>query len=363
MKKKSSGLKLRIVMFFAALSVLHGLSAENDDAHRGLPNADIEFRQDMALCRIDVLIDGNIFTSFRYGESLEKPVFFPLYAPGGSVVTRGYPLAPRHNERTDHPHHTGLWFNYGDVNGLDFWNNSGAVPLEKKCRYGRIVCLTDSIVCNVASRSIKGVFNWVNCKGEIILNETTCFVFTRENEQLYSIKRVTVLRAVKDSVVFGDSKEGLLGLRVARELEMPSGEPVALFDAVSGKETAPRIDSTSVTGNYLGSNGLSGNSVWGTRGKWMILSGVIDTDSISVALLDHPENTGYPAYWHARGYGLFAVNSLASVSYDPRQPVRRTLLNKGETLVFKYMVLVKSGGFLQFSEMERFSDRFASSLL
>ena len=76
MKKKSSVLKLRIVMLFTALSVLNGLSAENDDAHRGRPNADIEFRQDTALRRIDVLIDGNIFTSFRYGESLEKPVFF-----------------------------------------------------------------------------------------------------------------------------------------------------------------------------------------------------------------------------------------------------------------------------------------------
>jgi len=78
MKKKSSVLKLRIVMLFTALSVLNGLSAENDDAHRDRPNADIEFRQDTALCRIDVLIDGNIFTSFRYGESLEKPVFFPF---------------------------------------------------------------------------------------------------------------------------------------------------------------------------------------------------------------------------------------------------------------------------------------------
>ena len=32
MKKKNSVLKLRIVMFFTALSVLNGLSAENDDS-------------------------------------------------------------------------------------------------------------------------------------------------------------------------------------------------------------------------------------------------------------------------------------------------------------------------------------------
>jgi hypothetical protein len=52
----------------------------------------------------------------------------------GTVVTRGWPLNPRPGERVDHPHHVGLWFNYENVNGLDFWNNSDAIkpagPLE-----------------------------------------------------------------------------------------------------------------------------------------------------------------------------------------------------------------------------------------
>ena len=42
-------------------------------------------------------------------------------------------------ERVDHPHHMGHWFNYGDVNGLDFWNNSDAIPEEKLENYGKIV--------------------------------------------------------------------------------------------------------------------------------------------------------------------------------------------------------------------------------
>jgi hypothetical protein len=49
---------------------------------------------------------------------------YPLIADGGITVTRGYPLEPRPGERVDHPHHAGLWFNYGEVNGFDFWNNS-----------------------------------------------------------------------------------------------------------------------------------------------------------------------------------------------------------------------------------------------
>lgn len=43
-----------------------------------------------------------------------------LLFASGKVITRGYPMNPRPFERMDHPHHVGLWFNFGDVNGLDF---------------------------------------------------------------------------------------------------------------------------------------------------------------------------------------------------------------------------------------------------
>ncbi len=55
-----------------------------------------------------------------------------------------FPVNPRPGEPTDHPHHLGLWFTYENVNGLDFWNNSYAIPSEKKSLYGWIK--TDSIL-------------------------------------------------------------------------------------------------------------------------------------------------------------------------------------------------------------------------
>ena len=81
---------------------------------------------------------------FIYPDSLEKPVLFPIYDAGGTVVTRGFPMEPRPGEPTDHPHHLGLWFTYENVNGLDFWNNSYAIPSDKKSQYGWIK--TDSIL-------------------------------------------------------------------------------------------------------------------------------------------------------------------------------------------------------------------------
>ena len=37
-------------------------------------------------------------------------------------MTRSYPLVKVAGERTDHPHHISSWFDYGSINGIDFWN-------------------------------------------------------------------------------------------------------------------------------------------------------------------------------------------------------------------------------------------------
>jgi len=78
--------------------------------------------------KINITIGNTFFTSFLYTDSLEKPVLNPIATVEGTVVTRGFPLNPKPNDPTDHPHHIGLWFNYENVNGLDFWNNSYAIP-------------------------------------------------------------------------------------------------------------------------------------------------------------------------------------------------------------------------------------------
>jgi hypothetical protein len=88
--------------------------------------------------KIDVLIAGSHFSSFLYSNQLEKPILYPLNTASGQTITRGFPLNTRDQERTDHPHHVGLWLNYESVNGLDFWNNSYNIPAEKKGKYGWI---------------------------------------------------------------------------------------------------------------------------------------------------------------------------------------------------------------------------------
>ena len=89
--------------------------------------------------RVDIAIGGKPFTSYIWPDEVKKPVLDPIRSAGGTLVTRGWPLAPRPGERVDHPHHVGLWFNYESVNGLDFWNNSDASSRPDRSKMGTIL--------------------------------------------------------------------------------------------------------------------------------------------------------------------------------------------------------------------------------
>ena len=292
--------------------------------------------------RVDVLIDGKPFTAYHYPRDWKKPALFPIRTATGTPVTRGWPVEPRANERADHPHHVGLWFNYGDVNGLDFWNNSDAIGPDRAPKMGTVV---HKRVVDATSGDDKGELQvemtWVDSKSTPLVNENTRYVFRGDAESRV-IDRVTRLSALKERVVLGDNKEGLIGLRVARALEQPSKAPVVLTDA-SGKPQAKRVDNEGVTGEYLGSDGRKGDDVWGTRGPWTLLSGTVNGEQVTLAILDHPSNPGFPTYWHARGYGLFAANNLGRNVFDPAQPEAKLTLEPGESVTFRHRVLILNG--------------------
>ena len=293
--------------------------------------------------RVDVTIDGKPFTSYVFERSQKKPFLYPLRTASGTVVTRGYPIEPRPFERTDHPHHIGLWFNYGDVNGLDFWNNSEATPAERAAKMGTVV---HKRVIEATSGEDSGALNvemdWVDSNGAVLLRENTRFVFRGDGGRR-AIDRITRLTAMNEPVVLGDNKEGLLGIRVARGLEQPSKSPEVLTDA-EGKPTKTRVlNNDGVVGNYVGSDGSTGDAVWGTRGPWMMLGGTVGGEAVTLAILDHPSNQGHPTIWHARGYGLFAANNLGAKSFDPKQSETRVTLQPSESVTFRHRVLILPG--------------------
>ena len=290
--------------------------------------------------RVDVNIDGKPFTSYIYPDTLKKPTLFPIRTSSGTLVTRGFPLEPRPRERFDHPHHVGLWFNHGDVNGLDFWNNSYDIPADRAPKMGTI---HHKRVIETKSGADRGELavetEWVNFENKPLLRETARFVF-RGSGDVRSIDRITTLTALDQKVVFRDNKEGSLGLRVTRELEQPADKP-ELFTDASGKTTSvPVLDNTGVTGIYTSSEGLKGDKVWGTRGRWCMLSGKIGSEAVTIAMLDHPSNPNSPTYWHARGYGLFSANVFGRTVFDPTQVELVLTLEPGKSVTFRHRVLI-----------------------
>jgi hypothetical protein len=291
--------------------------------------------------KFDVTIGGRLFTSFLYPGSIEKPVLYPIFTSQGTEVTRGFPLRTKAGDPTDHPHHLGLWFNFENVNGLDFWNNSYAIPAAKKQLYGWIK--TDKIL--KTSGGDKGVIayhaNWTNQKNEVLLEETTNYEFTGKGNQRI-IDRTTTLKA-KTQVVFKDAKDGLLGLRLAHALEIPAKGDQKFTDD-KGNVTIVKAGTDKIpNGNYITSEGKEGNDVWSTRAVWCKVYGKMGNDSVSISMIDHPSNPNYPTFWHARGYGLFAANPLGEKIFTNEKSQKNLTLQPGESVTFKYRILIQEG--------------------
>ena len=308
--------------------------------------------------KVDVLVDGKLFTSYIYPGNLKKPVLWPVLSPAGNILTRSFPMVNKVGDRTDHPHHVGVWLNYGDVNGLDFWNNSDAISQEKKHQYGAIYHRS---IEKAESGNGKGILvtssDWISPDNTTMLEEQSSFRFLAlENVRI--IDRSTTLKAVIPEVNFTDNKEGMFAIRVARELELPSEKPTKLMDEHGNSAKVEKIDNQLVKGNYLSETGVVGKEVWGTRCRWMKLSSELKGESIAIVIIDHPSNTGYPTYWHARDYGLFAANTLGQSVFSEGENALNFSLKKGESVTFKYRLVV-AGKDLTKDQINKLADDFA----
>jgi hypothetical protein len=306
--------------------------------------AEVKVTPDEARRRVDVTVDGKPFTSYVWPDTLKKPVLYPLRTARGTLVTRGFPLDPRPGERVDHPHHVGLWFNYGDVNGIDFWNNSDAVKPEDRPHMGSI---QHGRVVSAQSGKDRGELavqaDWVAADGNTLIREKTRYVFGA-GPDWRSVDRITTLTTSNTPVVFNDNKEGVLGLRVTRALEQPSKTPEVYTDAQGRPTAVPVLNNDGVTGSYLSSEGKKGDDVWGTRGRWVMLSGTVAREPVTILMMDHPQNPGFPTYWHARGYGLFAANPLGQKVFSNGKEELKFTIPAAGTATFRHRIVIASGG-------------------
>ena len=304
---------------------------------------EVELKVNETEKRVDVTIGGDLFTAYIYPDNIKKPVLWPVMSPKGNMLTRSFPLIEKEGDRVDHPHHVGIWLNYGDVNGLDFWNNSEARAPETRDRYGTIYHRSiEKTKSGKGEGLLVATAEWKAPDQTKMLEEKTSIKFSAI-ENLRIIDRTTTLKALIDEVNFTDNKEGMFAIRVAREMELPSEKPTKLMDSHGVITEVEKMDNTYVKGNYRSAEGLEGKGVWGTRCRWMKLHSEIKGEKVAIVIIDHPSNVGYPTYWHARDYGLFAANTLGQKVSSKGENELNFSLKKGESVTFKYRLVVVSG--------------------
>ena len=177
--------------------------------------------------RIDVMVAGRLFTSyvhaidparpmFRKDRVLAKPILFPVYSPSGVIVTRGYPLMDIPGEAQDHPHHMGVYFTI-DINEEHFWGNSSK-PLPR-IEHKKVT----EIKSGAGSGTLSTIAHWVGSDGKGMLEETRQMVFIADKKGQYAIDFTICLKALDKKIVFGDTKEGMMAIRVAPWLKEKGG--------------------------------------------------------------------------------------------------------------------------------------------
>ncbi|MDQ2840208.1 MAG: PmoA family protein [Acidobacteriota bacterium] len=272
--------------------------------------------------QVSIQINGQPFSDFYIGKQYAKPFLAPLRSASGLIVTRRFPMERVESESRDHPHHKGLWIGYGDVNGINFWETepeskpSGTNPKQKGAvRLKKL----DGVKSGKKSGSISATFAWLAPGEQAVLDEQRTMVFYADDK----IRRVDVdaTFTAKSPVSFGDTKEGFFAIRVA--------------DSMAGKNGG-------ILTNSEGAH--TEKDVWGKRADWVDYVGPVDGQKIGILILDDPRNPNHPPRWHARDYGLFAVNPFGITDFDPAAKEKGGLqIKPGNLARFRYRVVVHPG--------------------
>ena len=273
--------------------------------------------------KIEISINGKPYSTFYMtGGDVTKPYLWPVRAATGTYVTRAWPMenvAEEEKEKKDHPHQRGIWFAHDSVNGIDFWNNEAAYKEPPK-RGKMILKKAGEVKSGKDKGSFTAVFAWTDRQDHVQLIETRVMTFYAEPDRRTIDFDITLTSVEK--VVWGDGKDGAFGIRMR-----------------------PVLDEQGGTGKITNADGLVGEKqLWGKPSNWCDYSGTIGDEKAGVAIFDHPSNPSHPVRWHARGYGLFAVNpfGLSVFTYDKSQNGAITV-EPGKSLHFRYRVVVHPG--------------------
>jgi len=283
--------------------------------------------------KMSVSIAGQPFTEYHFLNT-PKPFLYPLVGPSGAGMTRNFPMASPEGEEHDHPHHRSLWFGHGLVNGVDFWTenpNSGRIVHDK----------FTGIRGGPEKGAIRSRNKWIAPGGNVVCTDERTMTFYNTGPGVRMLDFEISIYADHGDVIFGDTKEGTMGLRVA--------EAMRLTRPTGGMNPGSHI---------LNSEGARDGEAWGKRAKWCDYSGFVDGKNCGIAIFDHPLNPRFPTWWMARDYGLLGANPFGQHEFEKlsNEKVGDLKIASGQSVTFRYRFYLHSGTAEEAKVGERFDE-------
>ncbi|MDR2468998.1 MAG: PmoA family protein [Tannerella sp.] len=250
--------------------------------------------------RIDVVIGGKFFTSYRFQEDEKYPFFFPVNGPvSGSSVTS--------MRNGIFPHHSSLFFGCDRVNGGNYW--------QDVLNRGRIVSIGARIIEEKGARVvIEDECIWKRPDAPAPVHDRRKITITAPSETLWQLDFDIEMEMLMD-VVVEKTNHSLFSVRIDGDLSVVQG---GVMTNAEGKETE--------------------KGTFGERSPWMDCYGTRKTGVEGIAVMQHPSNPWYPAPWFTRDYGFLSPTP----AYWPADG-KETRMKKGEKFVLRYRVLIHAG--------------------
>ncbi len=268
---------------------------------------------------LDVMIDDRLLTTYR-PMSGSKPIFFPVIGPTGDPFTRAYPMVDVADEDRDHPHQRSFWFTHGNVNGIDFWSEDRpGTPADKKTK-GTIRELERQVIAEgpVLAR-LRTRDEWLAPDGRRVCHDHRTVTFYR-TQGVRIIDFEIAIEATEGPLTFGDTKEGMFGLRMASSMDVKRKKG----------------------GKITNAEGLTDDPAWGKASPWVDYVGPVNGQTVGIAILNHPGSFRFPTTWHVRDYGLFAANPFGWKDFGRPDRGDHTV-PAGLSLHFAYRIILHKG--------------------
>ena len=297
-------------------TVLDHIAAHANDAYTLEPaSQDVTDTTGIALRRegnnVLVSTGGKPFTVYRT-DAGPKPFYYPILGPTGTAYTRSYPMQNVEGEDKDHPHQRSLWFTHGKVNGVDFWSEGkGHGSIQETTR--------KTEVGGSAIGLIRTTDDWLTAEGKKVCDDERVVRFFNTGTTRIIDFDIT-LHASHGDLTFGDTKEGMFGLRVASSMD------------VTRKKG----------GKITNAEGLTDDKAWGKPSPWVDYTGPVEGQTVGIAVLNHPSSFRYPTTWHVRTYGLFAANPFGWHDFG-RGTSGEYVLPSGQSVNFRYRIIFHTG--------------------